>query len=781
MRQWSPGEKWRVIISGVIITALPIIALTLFVYSEIADYIKENVMNENGQSAALVSASIMKALDDEIRLGNLLVPRLKAGIKLADRKEITGHLEDLIDNSITIDRAYITNSGGIMLADYPADPSARYMDFSGYDWYKGVSTNWQPYVSEFYPRNSGQHMYLLAIAIPVRAEDNGIAGILVLQPRANYLKSVLAYVPLNQGQKIYVVDREGNLIYNSAYGIDRVINVSSFPAVQRVVKGDTGVETLSNPDGQRVIAAFRHIKEHGWGVVVERPEREVFALLREVTFGLFVFASIMLFTGVYFAHKRSVLIYSLHKSSEYLETRVDKRTAELNIANAQLSAEIEERKRMEEEIKHLAHHDALTGLPNRRLFIRIMDLELAEARRHLTKVALLFLDLDRFKEVNDTLGHEAGDQLLKEVAARLKESIRESDSISRFGGDEFSIILAGIVRAVDISDTAGKIIESLGRPFHIGGHELHVTASLGVSIYPDDSTAVNALLRYADIAMYHAKESGRNTFEFYDPAINRLNLEKMKMKGMLRQAIKRDELLVYYQPQVNIESRQMVCAEALVRWKHPERGLLEAKHFVSAAEHTGFITAIDEWVLKSVCVQSRLWSDEGLPPVCITVNLSAREFHDPELAKKISATLEDSGISPKYLHIEITESLAMKNIESTIARLNELVEKGVSISIDDFGTGYSSLNYLKKLPITKLKIDQSFIKDIAADSDDRAIISAVTAMAHNMGMKVLAEGVETEDQLSFLRSEHCDEAQGYFFGKPLPAEEFAELVPGWTA
>ena len=437
-----------------------------------------------------------------------------------------------------------------------------------------------------------------------------------------------------------------------------------------------------------------------------------------------------------------------------------------------ISRDITERKKMEEEIRHMAQHDALTDLPNRRLLQEIIKIETAQAKRHQTKMALLLLDLDRFKEVNDTLGHEAGDELLKEVSARFKANIRESDTVSRTGGDEFTFVVADINKADDAADVAQKIVASLQKPFFISGHELHVTTSLGISIYPDDGEEIDTLIRYADIAMYYAKEQGRNTFQFYNPAINIRSIERIRLESMLRQTVERGELVVYYQPQIDINSRKMICSEALVRWNHPELGLLEPKRFMGMAEETGYITVIDEWVLRTVCAQVRRWLDAGLGPARITVNLSAREFQNPHLVQKIADILKEAGTPPEYVDIEITESLAMSNITRTVSRLKELAEMGVCALIDDFGTGYSSLSQLKRLPIQRLKIDQSFIKDIATDPDDRAIINAVTSMAHSMSMRVVAEGVETDDQLSFLRATHCDEAQGFLFSRALPAYEF---------
>ena len=438
--------------------------------------------------------------------------------------------------------------------------------------------------------------------------------------------------------------------------------------------------------------------------------------------------------------------------------------------------DITERKRMEDEIRHMAHHDALTGLPNRRLFRDIIDVEFAQARRNRKKLAILFLDLDRFKEINDTLGHEVGDELLKQVAALFRETIRESDTVARIGGDEFNIVLADLARPESIRDIAKKIINRFRSPFSISGHQLNITTSIGISVYPDDSKDVDTLLRYADIAMYSAKEAGRNTYRFFNPEINIRTIERMRFENMLRKSIELGELVMYYQPQIDIKNRRMICVEALIRWRHPDKGFLTPEYFIPMAEEMGFITVIDEWVLRTVCAQINAWSTERLSPICVTVNLSARMFQDPELVHKISSVLRETGAPAQSIDLEITESTAISNVERTVLQLRKLREMGIHISIDDFGTGYSSLNYLKKLPIERLKIDQSFIRDIATDSDDRAIIGAVTSMAHKMGIKTVAKGVETEEQLAFLRDSECDEAQGFLFSRPVPAEQFRELV-----
>ena len=370
------------------------------------------------------------------------------------------------------------------------------------------------------------------------------------------------------------------------------------------------------------------------------------------------------------------------------------------------------RKRMQEEIQHMAQHDALTGLPNRRLFREVANVELAQAHRHGTKLAIFFLDLDRFKEINDTFGHEVGDQLLKEAASRIRSAVRTSDTVARIGGDEFNVIISDIEKAEYAGEVAVKILKEVRKPFRIDGNELNVSTSLGISVYPDDGQEIDTLLRYADIAMYYAKAHGRNTFQFYNPVINTSSLERIEFENRLRRAIERGELRLYFQPLVNVGTGKMVSVEILVRWQHPEQGLLLPAQFLKTADDIGLLPDIDAWVLKAASGQIKTWLKEGIHPLCITVNLSARQFQSPDLTARISRILEETGLPPECLDIEITETAAMDNIENTIAQLRELTAMGIHISIDDFGTGYSSLSYLKKLPIDRIKIDQSFIRTL---------------------------------------------------------------------
>lgn len=438
--------------------------------------------------------------------------------------------------------------------------------------------------------------------------------------------------------------------------------------------------------------------------------------------------------------------------------------------------DVTERRRMMETIRQQAYYDALTGLPNRMLFLDHLTLALHHAQRVGESLAVLFLDLDQFKLINDTMGHTMGDAILKTVAELLRSCVRAPDTVARIGGDEYTILLTRIARAGDAAKVAGKIISLFKHPLVVEGHEFHLSVSIGISLCPGDGEDVETLLKKADTALYHVKEHGRNNYQFYNTAMNAQTLERIVREKNLRRAIEEGELEVYYQPLADMENRRIHCAEALVRWNHPELGLLSPPQFLPFAEETGLVVSLDEWVLRTACTQNKQWQDRGYPPLCITTNLSTRLFQQQSLVNFVGRTLRDTGLEPQFLGFEISETTAMRDVEHTLLHLDRLTEMGVELSIDDFGTGYSSLSHLKRFPLRKLKIDRSFIKDLARDPDDRSIIKTVIDMGHNLKLVVTAEGVETEEQLAFLQAVGCDEVQGFLISPPLPAREFSEFV-----
>ncbi|MBK9445057.1 MAG: EAL domain-containing protein [Betaproteobacteria bacterium] len=466
---------------------------------------------------------------------------------------------------------------------------------------------------------------------------------------------------------------------------------------------------------------------------------------------------------------------ALLRAHDDLEVRVAERTAELETANVQLQSEIFERMQAEEKIWHIAHHDALTGLPNRSLLQDRLAQALMLAERSNVQVAVLFLDLDRFKSVNDSLGHDVGDALLNVVAAGLASVVRDIDTVCRLGGDEFVIVLGSVTGPDDAVMVAERIVEVLAKPVEVMGHSLRASSSIGISLYPDDGHDAQTLMKSADTAMYTAKSRGRNNFQFFSPEMNVAATRFFQMEQRLRQAVERDEFVLHYQPQVDVSVGRVCGLEALVRWKNPEGGLTPPADFISVAEETGLIIALGEWVLREACRQLREWYDAGWPQVTVAVNLSPRQFQQKNLVAQVRRILDETGVPPQSLELEITESSLMHSVEEAMAQVQALADMGVQLAIDDFGTGYSSLAYLKRFPVSRLKIDRSFVRDLCEDREDAAIVASIIGLAKTLGLEVVAEGVETAAQLAALRGEGCQLCQGYLFSKPRPAEEVAAI------
>ncbi len=441
--------------------------------------------------------------------------------------------------------------------------------------------------------------------------------------------------------------------------------------------------------------------------------------------------------------------------------------------------DITERKLADEQLEHQAQHDALTGLPNRMLFDSLLRQILREEHRTHQQTAVVFMDLDRFKEVNDTLGHPVGDMLLQEASRRLRSCIRDSDVLARMGGDEFTLILLDVNGINDAAYIAEKIIRSLNEPFILQGHECSVGASLGISMYPTDGTDAEALIKCADTAMYRAKETGRNNYQFFTHSMGDELMLRMQMKKAIDEAIKKGEFQLYYQPKINLSTGRCIGAEALIRWVLPNNELIMPDTFLPLAEETGQIIEIGAWVLHEACHQLKAWHDGGYKNHSLAVNLSARQFESNTLIEQLMQALEETGLDPSFLELEVTETCAMKDSDKSIEILENIKKLGIKVSIDDFGTGYSSLSYLKKFPVNTLKVDRSFVRDIPDDADDMAITTAIIQMASNLDITVVAEGVETKEQGEFLTGRDCAVAQGYFFSRPLPIDEYMIWLKGY--
>ncbi|MBU1690266.1 MAG: EAL domain-containing protein [Gammaproteobacteria bacterium] len=439
-------------------------------------------------------------------------------------------------------------------------------------------------------------------------------------------------------------------------------------------------------------------------------------------------------------------------------------------------ADLTEKKQTEARAHYFANYDTNTDLPNRLLLAKHLQQELERANGNGWQVALLYLDLDRFKTINDTLGHRIGDKLLKAVAERIGHMVRDIDIIGRLSSDEFTIVLSDVGNRQNAEQVAKKILDAMNQPFEMEGQEVFITPSIGIALYPQDANSHEDLIRNADTAMAHIKAQGGNGFHFYSADMNVASSQRLTMETQLRRALERNEFVLYYQPQLSLHSGRIIGMEALLRWQHPERGLVSPAEFIPLLEETGMIVAVGDWVLHTACAQNSAWMAAGLPPLRMAVNLSARQFRQRDLIESVNQALQNTGLAPEHLELEITESIMIQDLQTTITTLNQLHALGIQISIDDFGTGYSSLSYLKRLPISKIKIDQSFIRDICTDLDDEAIANAVISLGHSLKMQVIAEGVETLEQLEHLRKQKCDEIQGYYFSRPLPAEAFAQLV-----
>lgn len=486
--------------------------------------------------------------------------------------------------------------------------------------------------------------------------------------------------------------------------------------------------------------------------------------------------SALLARSIRYAMERTRAEESLRQAHAELESRVQERTAELANAFAALKSEIAERRLAEENVLYLAHHDALTGLPNRVLLQDRLKQAIAHARRNGSQIAVLFIDLDNFKHINDSFGHHMGDRLLKAVAVRLQGCLREYDSLARFGGDEFVLCLPKLPGNTSATSVAQKIQEALVIPFDFDACQMHVSASIGISTYPQDGVTVDALMRAADTAMYHAKSNGRRNYQFFTAALNEAVKRRVELEQRLRFALAHNELELHYQPQVDLARGMIFSAEALLRWRQPGKNPVSCGQFIAIAEETGLILSLGEWTLRQACSELKRWHEAGHLDMHVAVNLSPRQFCQPGFHDAIKAIIVEAGVPPHSVDLEITEGVFLERNDHNLTALQELSEFGVQLSVDDFGTGYSSLAYLMLFPVNTVKIDQSFVSKINADRNATALVAAIISMAHSLGLKVLAEGVETVEQVCFLQSHGCSSAQGFFYSRAVSGNDFEFLL-----
>ncbi len=592
-------------------------------------------------------------------------------------------------------------------------------------------------VEELFPYKGGVHVYLSS-KFPVLDEKGqakaicSISADITMRKHAEERQQLAANVIANANEAIVITDKDGNITeVNDAY-----VKITGYAREDVLGKNPRLLQSGHHDREFYKLMWDDLIKEGAWkGEIWDRRKNgEVFPQLLSIN-AVINNGEITNYVGIF--------------------------------------SDITERKRVEEQLENLAYFDSLTELPNRALFHERLQQYVIQAEREVSKVGLLFIDLDRFKIVNDSCGHAVGDKLLKIVAQRLLDQVRKVDTVARLGGDEFTVVLSMIDSAIDVISISQKILDALNQPVNLNGHEFRVGGSIGISIYPDDGFDVETLVKHADMAMYKAKESGRNNFQFFRPEMNVHLAGRLEMERELRSAIESDEFCLHYQAKIRLDDDDRIYGmEALLRWEHPNKGLIAPDKFISVAEETGLIVPLGEWVVENACRQTAAWNRRSGESLSVAVNLSARQFQQKGLVNVISNIIECSGISADCLELEITESMMMEGVTESIYVMNQLRDLGVSLAIDDFGTGYSSLSYLKRFPISTLKIDRSFVRDITIDKDDAAIVRSIISLGHSLDLEVVAEGVETQQQLDFLRQHGCHCAQGFFISKPLSKEVF---------
>lgn len=628
------------------------------------------------------------------------------------------------------------------------------------------------------------------------ATPQSLRGYLVITASLDFLEQQIASVQIGEHGYLLVTDQTGKVLFHpDPPPIGRNLTTVQFEQLQMLAERNT--PSLVRLDDNDVYALGRQLDSNIYLFAIQ-PEDELLASSRRlggVVATIILGATLLTLLMIYTALNTLVLkpIQKLGRAADQigqgnLQTRVNVESRdEIGTLAKSMRVMGKNLQNSQEQTQYLAYHDTLTGLPNRLMFNEMHQLVLAKAKRHQHKSALMYLDLDDFKRINDTLGHQAGDELLKEISRRLLTVLRgedclalttseSTDMVARLGGDEFTILLTRVEQSHEPATVATRLLKVLADPVKLGSHEVKIGSSIGITLYPDDGTDTQTLHKNADIAMYHAKREGKNNYQFYSASMNRLSMERMAMETRLRYALERDQLSLHYQPQVDLVSGEVIGMEALLRWEDPEQGFISPAIFVPVAEECSLIVPIGEWVLRTACRQNYLWQQAGLKPVTVSVNVAGVQFRHQNLQTLVADALEKSGLAPNRLELELTETSLLEAQDRAGETLAKLKALGVAIALDDFGTGYSSLSHLKRLPISHLKIDYAFIRDIHTNPDDAAIVAAIIAMSHKLGLRVTAEGVEQILQLEFLRKQNCDAIQGFLFSKPLPADEMESVL-----
>lgn len=768
----------------VLAVAIPLIALLSYDLYHDAERNAQQVKASSLTLAQITASDTKHFLKVTAELMQRIAQRPR--VLAVDPKHCDPIFADLHDLNPTFANIGVINPSGFVICSAVAQPAGKLTSVAQAEWFQRAMREDQlvlgkPFVGPITGR------WVSVLALPLHDKHGAIKGLLALPIDLVNFTPLARDAELPKGSQIGIVDSAGTIIARSGEPEKWVgKNVRGTPIIDLMIARKNGQAESVGVDHVTRLFGFASIPGTDWVAGAGIPRKALFSaisgyVLRNLAIGLAMVLTVAVLA--YLFSRRIVRpIRAISDTAKSIaQGKLDTRVAvdgPIEIADVadQFNAMLDIREEAVERISYLAQYDVLTNLPNRNLFRDRLEQAMMRAQRNETLVALMFIDLDRFKEINDTLGHPVGDQVLQKVAERLKHFLRDVDTIARLGGDEFTIVLEGVHDVPQIATAAQKVRDALVQPLLVDDREIFVSASIGISIYPFDVEEIDALLKNADIAMYQAKQDGGDAYHFFEAEMNAHTFEHLELEGRLRRALARNQFTLHYQPQVSIANGRIIGAEALLRWHDEELGMIAPARFIPLAETTGLIVPIGEWVLHTACAQNKAWQDAGCAPIPIAVNLSPRQFRQANLLEKITQTLEQTGLHPNYLELEITESTIMHQAEKTIGLLEQLHAMGVRLSVDDFGTGYSSLSYLKRFPVHKLKIDQSFVRDINLDPDDAAIVTAVIAMARSLNVLTIAEGVETEEQLAFLDALKCAEYQGYYFAKPMPADEFCALL-----
>jgi len=790
----SLGFKTRILIVVLALLIVGIWGLAVRTAAVMQADIEKLLTDQMAATVDYVATDIDRKIQLRIDILKELAKSITPAI-LSDPIKLQRHLEQRSTfKALFPTGVFVANRQGRNIAEYPS-LEGRLGGFVGdFAYFQETIANGQIAISKpLLGRFSKQAV--VTVGVPLTDGSHATAGVLV---GPMYLSDKNLFGQLEQTKVgntgFFLVASPKDRLFVSSTDKRRIMREMPAKGVnplfdRRIEQGFEGPGVTTNSMGIETLSLSRNMKTTGWFVLAAVPTDEAFAPI--VTLKRQIYLAALLMTLVMIMILRLVLARQLAplvdagmrmrrmiESKEPFAPIPVTRKDEIGELVESFNRLIIWRKVAEHQMEFLGQHDALTGLPNRLLVQDRFEQAKAYADRANRKTALLFLDLDNFKTINDSLGHTVGDSLLKQIASRLGECVRDTDTISRQGGDEFLIVLPDLHDADATAPVLVKIMERIQEPFHAEDHELATSVSIGIAIYPDDGVDFDTLLKKADMAMYRAKDVGRNTYCFFNEQMNVEAIENLTMRNGLKRAITRGEFVLHYQPQIELAGGAVVGAEALIRWNHPELGMILPGRFIPIAEESGLIVPMGEWVIREACRQAMAWKKAGLPELIVAVNLSAVQFKRGDLERTVINALDESGFDPSFLELELTESILIHNTESVLATVTRLKRLGVKLSIDDFGTGYSSLSYLKRFAVDKLKIDQSFIRDLATDPDDAAIIRAIIQMAHGLNLTTIAEGVENAGMLEQLHIFHCNEAQGFHFARPMPAQEFERFLAG---